>query len=320
MRVAREGGDVRAAYRAGAIAAAVVADALLGDPARWHPVAGFGRLASALERVTYRDSRVAGVVHTAALVGAPVALTVALGRRLPGAAAPMLLSVLTWVALGGTSLAREGGRMAELLAADDLPGARARLTHLCARDPRGLPAAELARATVESLAENTSDAAVAPLLWAAALGAPGVVAYRAVNTLDAMVGYRSARYGRFGWASARLDDAANLVPARVTAALTVLAAPVVGGAPRAARLAWRRDSAHHPSPNAGHCESAFAGALGRTLGGTNTYDGAPEARGRLGDGPAPGVTDVARAARLSRAVVLAATVLAVSLSWAGGAR
>ncbi|MEO6879978.1 MAG: adenosylcobinamide-phosphate synthase CbiB, partial [Mycobacteriaceae bacterium] len=206
---------------------------------------------------------------------------------------------------------REGAVMAARLDADDVAGARARLSHLCARDPAGLGVDELARATVESLAENTSDAAVAPLLWAAAFGAPGVVAYRAVNTLDAMVGYRSPRHLRFGWASARLDDAANLVPARVTALLTVALAPVVGGCRSAAWRAWRRDAHHHPSPNAGHCEAAFAGALGVSLGGANTYHGVTESRATLGAGSGPVVADIARAVRLSRAVVLAAAVLAV---------
>ena len=124
------------------------------------------------------------------------------------------------------------------------------------------------RATVESVAENTSDAVVAPLLWGAVAGVPGLLGYRAVNTLDAMVGHLSARYARFGWASARADDVANAVPARVAALLAAAAAPVVGGEPRGALSAWRRDAHRHPSPNAGPVEAAFAGALGRRLGGS----------------------------------------------------
>ncbi len=203
--------------------------------------------------------------------------------------------------------------MARLLPGDDLDGARARLSHLCGRDATVLDAAGLARATVESIAENTSDAIVGPLVWGVVAGVPGLLAYRAVNTLDAMVGHRSDRYARFGWAAARLDDVVNVVPARLTAALTVTLAPLVGGRPRQASRAWRRDGHKHPSPNAGSVEAAFAGALGRTLGGPVTYAGRREDRPLLGDGPAPDVADIARASRLSAAVGLVAGALAVAL-------
>lgn len=300
-----------ATARAAGITVGVLADALLGDPTRGHPVAGYGRAVGVLQRRLYADTRCAGVQFTGLAVAASTLLTLAAHRALAPEARPLLLAAATWVALGATSLQREGAVMADRLHADDLAGARERLGHLCARDPAGLGADELARATVESLAENTSDAAVAPLLWAAAFGAPGVIAYRAVNTLDAMVGYRSPRYLRFGWASARLDDAANLLPARVTAALTVALAPVVDGSRSAAWRAWRRDARHHPSPNAGHCEAAFAGALGVSLGGDNIYHGVTERRGTLGTGSNPVVADIVRAVRLSRAVVLAAAACAV---------
>jgi adenosylcobinamide-phosphate synthase len=160
------------------------------------------------------------------------------------------------------------------------------------------------------VAENTSDAAVAPLFWAAVAGLPGMAAYRAVNTLDAMVGYRSPRYTRFGWASARLDDVANWVPARVTAALTAACAPAAGGSPAASVRAVRRYGARHPSPNAGRPEAAFAGALGLRLGGANTYAGVTEHRPGLGDGRPPEPADIRRAARLSRAVTISAAALA----------
>src|SRR5919202_5206162 len=152
------------------------------------------------------------------------------GRRRPllGIA---LTAASTWAVLGGTSLAREGAAMARFLENGDLPAARQRLPHLCARDPARLDAAGLARATVEPLAENTSDAVVAPLLRGAVAGVPGLLGYRAVNTLDAMIGYTSPRYLRFGRVAARVDDAANYVPARVTGLLTVVAAPAVGGDP-----------------------------------------------------------------------------------------
>ncbi|HZC40474.1 MAG TPA: cobalamin biosynthesis protein, partial [Streptosporangiaceae bacterium] len=184
------------------------------------------------------------------------------------------------------------------------------------RDPAGLGASELARAAVESVAENTCDAVVAPLAWGAACGLPGLLGYRAVNTLDAMVGHHTPRYERFGWAAARLDDAANLVPARLTALLAVALAPVAGGNALRALRTLRRDGASHPSPNAGRCEAAFAGALGVRLGGTNLYQGRAEQRGTLGDGRPATAADIRRAVRLSRLTGAAATALAVTAAWA----
>ena len=167
---------------------------------------------------------------------------------------------------------------------------------------------------MESVAENTSDAVVAPLFWGAVAGVPGLLAYRAVNTLDAMVGHRSPRYHRFGWAAARLDDAANWLPARACGLLTVLVAPAVGGRPADAWRAWRRDAAQHPSPNAGVVEAACAGALGVRLGGTNVYAGVAEDRGTLGDARPVEVADIGRAARLSLLVGAAAAGVAVAVS------
>ena len=178
----------------------------------------------------------------------------------------------------------------------------------------------MARAVVESVAENTSDAVVAPLLWGAVAGIPGLVAYRAVNTLDAMVGYRSARYLRFGWAAARTDDVANWIPARVTAALTAACAPLVTRtSPVSVLNVVRRDGGRHPSPNAGRCEAAFAAALGVRLGGTNVYGGVTETRPDLGDGRAPEPEDIRRAVLLSRAVTVSATALAVLIALLTGA-
>ena len=297
---------------AAGLAAGLAADAVLADPRRGHPVAGFGTVAAALEQSTYDDSRAAGALHTLVLTGAVAALGAAATRALPRPAGRLALTALaTWSVVGGTSLRREAAHMSRLLEAGDLPGARSRLSHLCGRDPSQLDAAGLARATVESVAENTSDAVVGPLVWGAVGGIPGLLAYRAINTLDAMVGHRSPRYERFGWAAARTDDAANLLPSRVSAALAVALAPVVGGRPRSALRAWRRDGHKHPSPNAGPVEAAFAGALGRTLGGRLSYAGRVEDRPLLGDGPAPEVADIARAARLSAAVTVAAGALAV---------
>ncbi|HVM28284.1 MAG TPA: cobalamin biosynthesis protein, partial [Mycobacteriales bacterium] len=287
-------------------------DALLGDPRRAHPVAAFGTLAGRVEQLLHRDARGAGVVYAAALTGGAALLGAAAARtaRGPGSAAAVT-ALATWAVLGGTTLRREARAMSALLEDDDLAGARARLPHLCGRDPSQLRAEGLARATVESVAENTSDAVVGPLMWGALLGVPGLLGYRAVNTLDAMVGHRSPRYARFGWAAARADDVANLLPARLTAALAVALAPVVGGRSRAALHVWRRDGGKHPSPNAGPVEAAFAGALGRTLGGRLSYAGRVEDRPLLGDGPAPDVADVGRATRLSAAVAGCAGALAV---------
>ncbi len=297
---------------AAGLALGVAADHLLADPRRGHPVAGFGAVAALLEQRTHSDSRLAGTAYALVLTAGSVAL----GRAASRAASrpvPMtaVTALSTWAVIGGTSLRREAYEMTRLLEADDLGGARRRLSHLCGRDPSSLDAAGLARATVESVAENTSDAVVGPLVWGALGGVPGLLAYRAVNTLDAMVGHRSPRYERFGWAAAKADDLANLLPSRVSAWLASGLAPVVGGRTRSAVRVWQRDGYKHPSPNAGPVEAAFAGALSRTLGGRVVYAGRVEDRPLLGDGPAPGVHDIARAARLSAAVTGAAAVLAV---------
>jgi adenosylcobinamide-phosphate synthase len=227
------------------------------------------------------------------------------------------VAAATWAVLGGTSLVREGEALRRSLEAGDLGAARARIPHLCARDPELLDAAGMARAGVESVAENTSDAVVAPLFWGAVAGVPGLLGYRAVNTLDAMVGYRSERHARFGRVAARLDDVANLVPARLTAALTVLLAPLVGGRPADALRAWRRDASGHPSPNAGPVEATAAGALGLRLGGRTEYAHGAEDRPALGDGRAPAAADLRRAARLSHLLGWAALAAALPLAARG---
>jgi adenosylcobinamide-phosphate synthase len=297
------------------LAGGMALDALLADPRRAHPVAAFGSLAARAEDRVYRDSRPVGAGYALALTGAAAGLGLALSRnaRRPGSRAAVT-AVATWAVVGGTTLRREARAMHQLLDDGELDAARARLSHLCGRDPSALDVPGLARATVESVAENTSDAVVGPLFWGAVAGVPGLLGYRAVNTLDAMIGHRSPRYGRFGWAAARLDDVANLGPSRITSALTVLLAPAVDGRRGAAWRAWRRDGRKHPSPNAGPVEAAFAGALGRTLGGEISYGGRVEGRPLLGDGPAPSVDDIPRAARLSALVGLAAGGLAVAVA------
>ncbi|MFP5020626.1 cobalamin biosynthesis protein [Pseudonocardia phyllosphaerae] len=326
---------MRTGARAAGLMIGIAADAAFGDPRRGHPVAGFGAVAAALERRVYRDSVGAGAGYAAVLAGGAVLGGAAVARLVRGRAAAetALVAVSTWAVLGGTSLIGEGAALAHALddaalgdaalddaALDDaaLDAARARIPSLCARDPQLLDADGMARAGVESLAENTSDAVVGPLVWGAFAGVPGLLGYRAVNTLDAMVGYRSPRYDRFGRASARLDDVVNLLPARVTALLTVALAPAVGGSPSAALRAWRRDAAGHPSPNAGPVEATAAGALGLRLGGTTTYAHGTEERPSLGSGPAPTTADLHRAARLSRLVAGASGALAVLTAWGLG--
>ncbi|HMG27771.1 MAG TPA: cobalamin biosynthesis protein [Acidimicrobiia bacterium] len=283
-------------------AAGVMADRLLGEPpAVAHPVARFGTVMRRVEGQLYRDARDAGAAHAAVGIGLAAAAGAALGS--PAAAA--------YVAVAGRALAGAALDIEAALMCSDLAAARAQLPALVGRDPSRLDEPDIARAAVESVAENTVDAVVAPALWAAAAGAPGVFAYRAVNTLDAMVGHRSSRYEQFGWASARLDDVAGLIPARVTAGLVAAVRP--HAAARVAR-AVRHDAPAHPSPNAGIAEAAFAAALGVRLGGTNTYGDRVEHRPRLGDGRPPRATDIRAAVRLSRDVTGALVVLLVAPS------
>ncbi|SCL64222.1 adenosylcobinamide-phosphate synthase [Micromonospora eburnea] len=306
--------QVTAMANAAGLVAGYALDALLGDPRRWHPVAGFGRAAGALEQRIHRPDRSAGAAFTALAVGAPVLLGAAatLATRRRPLARAALVAAGTWTVLGGRTLRHESTVMARALRDGDLPAARSRLNHLCGRDPAALDEPELARATVESVAENTSDAVVAPLAWGAIAGLPGLLGYRAANTLDAMVGHRSPRYARFGTPAARLDDLLNLVPARLTGLLTIAVAPVADGDRRAAWRIWRRDRNDHPSPNAGQCEAAMAGALGVRLGGRNVYFGRSETRPFLGDGPRAEARHLERAARISGAVGVAALGLAAA--------
>ncbi|MGB0972012.1 MAG: cobalamin biosynthesis protein [Mycobacterium sp.] len=299
------------------MAAGAVADAVFGDPKRGHPVAFFGSSATALERRSYSDSRFAGLLHATGLLAAVAVFGAvfegAVGRR--GALREgACVAAATFAALGGTSLCRTGQHMVDLLQDGDVGAARRLLPSLCGRNPANLDRGGLTRAALESVAENTSDAHVSPLVWASVGGTPAVLMYRAANTLDAMIGNRSPRYARFGWAAARFDDLVNLSGARLTGVLVVACAPVVGGSPVAAMRVWRRDARKHPSPNAGVAEASFAGALGVTLGGPTQYAHELEIRPSLGDGPAPEVGDLARAVRLSRAVQLLAVGLAVAVS------
>ena len=280
----------------------VVLDLLFGEPASsLHPVVHFGRAMDAFERRHYQDARAPGVLH-------------ALSGTLLGATAGVVLRSTAWatgLAIGGRSLWGAADDVASALSRGDLEGARALLPNLVGRDPSELDEEEIVRAVIESVAENTVDAIVAPLLWAAVAGAPGALGYRAVNTMDAMVGHHSERYEHYGWASARLDDVANWLPARTAAVLVAAVRPKTA---REVRLAVSTQASAHPSPNGGVVEAAFAGALGVRLGGRNRYGDRVEDRPILGNGHAVRVDDIKDAIRLSRDIV---TFLAAILAFIG---
>ena len=288
--------------RGRAVALGLLADRVFGEPAfALHPVALFGKTMSAVERATHRDRRDAGLLHAA--IGTAIGFGVGLVSR---------TALATYIAVAGRALGETALGIDAALVDGDLERARELLPALVGRDPRGLDEKDMCRAVVESVAENTVDAVVAPALWAMAAGGPGALGCRAVNTLDAMVGHRSPRYERFGWASARLDDAANFVPARVTAGLVALARPRRATAVQRAVL---RDAPSHPSPNAGVSEAAFAAALGVRLGGESRYGDRAEVRPPLGDGRVPERHDIARAVRLSSDVQWLVTGMAAALPW-----
>lgn len=291
--------------RAAAAALAVALDRLLGEPARAHPLVGFGRLAGRVEgglnRSAVNDAarRLAGAGAVLALVGLPTLLLAALPRH------PLLDAVVLYVAIGWRSLREHAQAVAAPLLAGDLPAARAAVARMVSRDCEQLDATDCAAATVESVLENGNDAVFGALFWFALLGAPGALAYRLANTLDAMWGYRNERFRRFGWAAARLDDLLNLAPARLTALAYAL-----GGDTRRALGCWRAQARAWKSPNAGPVMAAGAGALGVQLGGPARYHGAVEQRPPLGAGRAVTAADIARAqALVGRALALWLAVL-----------
>lgn len=305
------------------IIAAFALDAAAGEPPEaLHPVRWMGKLVEVFDR-SLPGRRRAPVARAA---GAAVALTLPVGvylaargliktlpRPLSGAAEVVLL----WVSLSARSLsdggravgaALDGGGDADggggidgggIYAAGGIEGGRSAVSRLVGRDTSGLDEKEVIRAAVESVAENANDGVVAPLFYGFVGGAPLALAYKMVNTLDSMIGYRNSRYADFGWAAAWLDDAAGYLPARLTAAAVVAASPAVGGSAAASWRVWRREAGAHDSPNAGVCEGAFAGSLKVRLGGDNTYGGRVVRKAVLGrDFEPPGRGDIARAADL----------------------
>jgi adenosylcobinamide-phosphate synthase len=258
-----------------------------------------------VEEAAYRDDRLAGIAHAALGTAIGVAAGAVVGST----------AVATCLAVAGRALRDVAMSIGNALESPDPERARELLPSLVGRDVAELDVEGMARAVVESVAENTVDGVVAPAWWGALAGAPGVLGYRAVNTLDSMVGNRNSRYVRYGWASARLDDMAAFVPARLTALL------VAAVRPRAAAAVWRAvrtQAPAHPSPNAGVAEAAFAAALDLRLGGANHYGATVEHRPVLGVGRDAGPSDIARAVDLSRDVTTALVVVLGAVGiWAG---
>lgn len=270
---------------------AVLLDHWLGEPRRYHPLAGFGRLASLLEVRLNRHCRGLGVLALLLLVLPPVLLAAVLAR-LPQLGM-VVEALLLYLVIGATSLVQHGRVVADALADGDLVLAQQRVGWMVSRDTLLLNEEGVARAATESVLENGNDAVFGALFWFLLLGAPGAVLYRLVNTLDAMWGYRSERYEAFGWAAARLDDVLNWIPARLTA----LSYALLGDSRRALRC-WRRQGHRTASPNAGVVMASGAGALGLQLGGPAVYHGISEERPLLGEGLAPTAMDIMRATRL----------------------
>ena len=294
-------------------------DAMLGEPRRAHPLVGFGRMAQAIERRLHCDARASGTVAWCVAVLPTVALTAGIAHLLAlwsAWAATAFSAAMLYLAVGHRSLGEHARAVEMPLRAGDLDAARGAVGRMVSRDTQALDGAQVAAAATESVLENGADAVFGALFWFALLGAPGVVLYRLANTLDAMWGYRTERYERFGWAAARIDDVLNYIPARLTA----LTYAVLGDLRRALRC-WRMQAPRWDSPNAGPVMSTGAGALGVRLGGPAPYHGVWEERPTLGDGIAPDADAIAAALRLVRRGVwlwLCITVAVALAAWGIG--
>ncbi len=273
---------------------ALLLDLTIGDP-HWlpHPVVAVGHLIRRLDRGLRRDwlnQRLAGVFLLLIIVISTVGTTWILLKVLAA-----LLPLAGWIAavlvsstcLAARSLHKESSRVASALLAGDLPTARRYLSYIVGRDTDQLEEPGIWRAVVETVAENTSDGIIAPLFWLTIGGPVAAMAYKAVSTLDSMVGYRNRRYLQMGWASARMDDLLNYIPARISALLLVIAAPLAGCSASGAARITLRDRLKHQSPNSGHPEAAAAGALGVRLGGAASYSGVPSWKEYIGDALQP---------------------------------
>lgn len=305
------------------MALAMLIDAALGWPRAifdrmGHPVTWIGRLIAAMESGfnTGHDilqRRRAGMIATLIVVGVSAGVALAVQSMLPGGWPGLILTaILAWPFLATRSLHDHVAAVVLPLATGDLSGARQAVSAIVGRDPAQLDQAGVARAAMESLAENTSDGVVAPLFWGLVFGLPGLVAYKAINTLDSMIGHRTERHEHFGWFAARLDDWVNLIPARLTSFLFAL----VSGRFGEAFAIMRRDARHHRSPNAGWPEAAMAGALGVRLSGPRAYADriAPEPWIN-GSAPDPTPADLDRGLSLYLRAMIALWLALVVLAW-----
>ena len=306
---------------AGAMAVAMAVDALLGWPAPLfarvgHPVTWLGRLITTVDIAWNRPSDPPAFRRAAGVAGALVVIAVsaALGWVLQSVLALgwiqfVLVGILAWPLVALRSLDDHVAAVASPLQAGDIAGAREAVSRIVGRDPATLDEAGIARAAIESLAENASDGIVAPVFWGALFGLPGIFGYKAINTLDSMIGHRSERHEAFGWAAARIDDVANFIPARLTGFLFVLLAPR-----RAEALScMTRDARRHRSPNAGWPEAAMAGALGVRLSGPRIYHGSITNEPWLNEGARdPLAADITQGLTVyRRAMLLLAGLLAI---------
>jgi adenosylcobinamide-phosphate synthase len=292
-----------------------------------HPVTWIGALIGGLDRRLNRETatrlrRAAGILALAIMLGVVGAIALfAQWQLLRVPFGILAVAALASTMIAQRSLARYVANVASALELQDLDAGRKAVSHIVGRDTAGLDSAGVARAAIESLAENFSDGVVAPMFWLTAAGFPGAALYKAINTADSMIGHRTPRYTSFGWAAARLDDLVNL-PASRLAALLLVAAAVLrqvlhqdASAPEAWRTVWR-DAAHHRSPNAGYPEAAMAGALGLSLAGPRVYEGVPVDDAFMGNGRREAnAKDIRRALALYRSAdaILLALVAAVAL-------
>jgi adenosylcobinamide-phosphate synthase len=270
--------------------AAIVLDSLIGDPRWWpHPVRLIGVAALALEhraRRSVSDERVAGALTAAIILGASGLITyacISVGYWLASWLGAAVSIFIMYTGIAAHDLAKHARAIQTALDASNLQLARERVGMICGRDTENLDEQGVARATVESVAENCVDGVTAPLFYGALAGPVGVIVYKAVSTLDSTFGYKNERYGQFGWASARLDDAAAFVPSRLTGLLVPVAAWILGMRSQDSFRIFKRDRLKHASPNSGHTEAAFAGAMGLRLGGTSYYEGTPHEKPFIGD-------------------------------------
>lgn len=308
-----------------AILCAFLLDLLLADPA-WmpHPVVYMGRAITALETFlrprlpqTPRGELWGGVILAAALPAGTLAVcggACALAERIHPAAGFAVQTLWCWQALALQGLAAESGRVREELARGDLPAARRAVGRIVGRDTQALTAEGVTRAAVETVAENFSDGVAAPLLYMLLGGAPLALAYKAVNTMDSMVGYKNDKYLYFGRAAAKLDDAVNYLPSRLAALAWIAAAFLTGHDGRGAWRIWRRDRRNHASPNSAQTESACAGALGVQLAGPASYFGKVYQKPTIGDALRPvEPEDIRRANRMLYAAGALALTLGLGL-------